>query len=300
LYAFLPFLPKDDETVMGVLKALAASVPDKYTKTDKQNVYSPKDGSDVSMDAITTTLDAAALKEVAHNLEQNIKGDKKLSLNIQELIEGFTAFTGLDAVTLDDMFARLDEAVSSGDAEDISVSWSVYARDGKYVGMHVACSGVGSDTDYTFVSEFSGNDNYSYTKTDIEGITAGNNVRLSWQGDKLTIEGDMTSGQGAGADAVTQNISGSFEFAKAGGGYTVKGDAAAKADVSGMAEGADTMSFDIGVEADIKIGGGLGTLKETKGWSDIYEKEWGSLEDLFNMFSPSQGIFNFGSLGSSL
>lgn len=298
LYTLLPFLPEDDGVAAGLLEAFAASVPDKYTKTEAQNVYSPKDGKEISMDAVTTTLDAAAIREVAGSLEERINGDAKLSREIKELTDGFALFTGTEAATTDDAFKLLDEALESGGLSGIS--WSVYRRDGGFAGIRFVCTGSDVNVDYLFMSEFSGNDNYTYTKADISGAASESNVRLGWQGNKFTMEGDVTASTGAGADSAAQHMSGAFEFVKQGDGYTITGDMTMQADAPGIIENTDTMTFDIGVEADIKIGGGLGTLKETRGWSDIYEKQWGSLEDLFKMFTPGKGIFNFGGAGNNL
>ncbi len=297
LCALLPFLPKDDGLAMGLLEALAASVPDKYTKTEKQNVYSPKDDNETSMDAITTELDAAALKEVLGSFKQHVEGDKKLSRDIQQLLDTFTGFIGIEAVTTDDGLESLNEAIESGELS--GVSWSVYKKDGKYAGISFVCSGDGLSVDYIYMSEFSGNDNSIYDKLEMDGTASQSRFRSSWQGDKLTVESDVT-GSGAGADSLTQNISAALEFSKEGGEYSVTGEVDMDADVSRITNTADNISFDIEIKADISIGGSLGTLKETRGWSDIYEKDWGKLEDIFRMFTPGQGIFNFGDIGDSL
>ncbi|MGE5494676.1 MAG: hypothetical protein ACM3S4_05190 [Burkholderiales bacterium] len=291
LHALLPFLPKNDGLAMGLLEALAASVPDKYTKTEKRDVYSPRDDKTVSMDAVTTELDAAALKEVLSNLKQYIENDKKLSRNIQQMFDTFTGFMGIEAVTVDEGFKSLDEALESGSLSRIS--WSVYKRDGEYAGISFVCSGSDVSVDYTYMSEFSGNDNFTNIKADINGIPSQNRYRSSWQGDKLTLEGDTSS------DSLTQNISIALEFFKEGGEYSVVGEMDVDADVSGITNSADNKSFDMEIDAEIRIGEGLGTLKETR-WSDIYEKDWGKLEDMFIMFAPGQGIFNFGNTGDSL
>lgn len=292
LHALLPFLPKNDGLAMGLLEALAASVPDKYTKTEKRDVYSPRDDKTVSMDAVTTELDAAALKDVLSNLKQYIENDKKLSRNIQQLLDTFTGFMGIEAVTADEGFKSLDEALEPGSLSRIS--WSVYKRDGEYAGISFVYSGSDVSVDYTYMSEFSGNDNFTNIKADINGIPSQNRYRSSWQGDKLTLEGDTSS------DSLTQNISIAVEFFKGGGKYSVAGEMDVDADVSGITNSADNKSFDMEIDAEIRIGEGLGTLKETRGWSDIYEKDWGKLEDMFIMFAPGQGIFNFGNTGDSL
>ena len=292
LHALLPFLTKNDGLTMGLIEALAASVPDKYTMTEKRDVYSPRDDKTVSMDTVTTELDAAALKEVLSNLKQHIKNDKKLSRSIQQLLDTFTGFMGIEAVTTDDGFKSLDEALESGSLSRIS--WSVYKRDGEYAGISFVCTGNDVSVDYTYMSEFSGNDNFASVKTVIDGKASQSNYRTSWQDDKFTQKSDTSS------DSLTQNISIAVEFFNEGGKYSVAGGIDVDADVSGMIDSADKVSLDMELEAEIRIGGGLGALKETRGWSDIYEKDWGKLEDMFRMFTLGQGIFNFGEIGDRL
>jgi hypothetical protein len=48
------------------------------------------------------------------------------------------------------------------------------------------------------------------------------------------------------------------------------------------------------------VGGGLGTLKEDRDWDNIYEKKWGSLEDMFRWLFPDGSPIDFGDIGNNL
>lgn len=292
---FLPFLPEDDEIYLAILQKAADSIPDKYTVTDTAQVYSPKDDKEVRMDVITTTLDQQALKDVIGKFAGELKDDKKLSRQIQDTIDSFTDFAGLESLKIDEVIKEIEDSADSDVLKDIKISWSVYRRDDSYVGINVDISGPDTTFKYTYICEFDGNDMYSSTSEDINGVTSKSENKTTWQDNKIRFKGESDTKISEGTGNSTYLIEGSIEFTKPGGDeYAIAGDFTLDGDAfNDILNSGKGMSYDMKLDATIKVGGGLGTLKEDRDWDDIYKEEWGKMEDILKYFSPSGSLFNY-------
>jgi hypothetical protein len=297
--AFLPFLSEDRlPLALRVLEAFAQSVPDEYTRTYTVHMYSPAAHRQFKTDVIETSLDSAAIIAVFDDFTARLRADKALCDDIQTLFDEVTKFFGADETDLDDLLGELED-MREADIAGASVSWEVYRRQGVYSGMSVTASSrdMGATT---VLSEFCGNVFYTLTRVESDGISAESYSVTTYDGSRVEIEGVTRSGM----DFMTSEMrqTGWLEYARDGADkYTAKYEMtiAQNAEYSGeFAEFIEDTTINARVRGDIdfKFGSDLKPLKETPGWRDIYEMDWGSLEDALEGFSQLGDMFG-GTLG---
>lgn len=299
--AFFPFLP-DDGVCLTLLEKFAHSVPDECTSAYTAQVYSPKDDKEVRMDVIMTTLDSKGLKEVITGFANGIKSDKKLLRQLQDIIDKFTAFAGLEPQELDGFIKELEESADSEILKDIKVSWSVYKRHGSYVGIGFEFSAGTTNVKYAYMSEYDESGNFTSTTSEVNGIRSEGVYEYSWQGGKLKMSGESKTIAGEGAGNTMQIVDGVMEFSKNGGNeYTLTGDFTIEGNIyNGILNSQGGESYGMKIEAAVKAGGGLGTLKKDRKWKGIFDKEWGGMEDVFGWLFPDySGSFDYG-IGNKL
>ena len=293
--AFLPFLPEDDALLMDVLQQVALSVPDKYTETSKKDVYSPMDDDDIEMSVITTSLDADALREVIENFEENMKKNEKLTDELQDMIDEFTAYFDLDDVDLEQ---GLEDMVNdSDDIDDILIEWSVYQRDGSYVGVHIYMENEDMDViDYTDMCEFDGQHAWKKIVFSTEDMVEDASIIYEFNGDEMTFKSEIAMESSIG-EVYEQNMKMTIDAAflvekEDDGEYFITMDADYNIeDMTGKSGLPDNrLPMSISAEVECLFGDDLGTLKDSRDWGDIYDMEWGDLEDIFSVESLMPGM----------
>lgn len=284
--AFLPFLPEDEQFFMRLLMQVAMSVPDEYTQKETADVYSPLEDKEVKMNAITTTLDADAIKQVAGNLSQGLEDDKALKNELQTMLDDFAIFFDLDVVDLDEVLGEMAD-VQIDESEFDEFSWSVYQKDGNLVGMNIRADSVDNEMSAIFVTESSGNKYYVRSVILQNGVEVQNaDYIYTYEGDTMYLNANTTQKTESylgGYDVMTAVIDGTYEIQKqANNEYSAIFEATIDQTTSNTQtdKNDSEISFDIGFKADCLFGNDLDTLKESKEYGDIYDMEWGDIGDL--------------------
>ncbi len=288
--AIFPFIP-DDEVYLSLLEKFAHSVPDKYTTEGTAKGYSPKDEKEADMDIITTALDSQALREVILNFAGEVKSDKKFFRQLQNIADDFTDFAGLEKQDLSGLIEELESSAGTQALADIELSWSVFRRDGSPAGISIGiyAESSGFDYKYTYMQEYEGSDNYVYALTELNGAKQETRYKYSWQDSRMKISGEVktTSSVRTGSNT-TQLIEGEIEFSKNGENeYAITGDVTMNGNVyNDMFNSPGGVSVNMKIDVSAKVGSGLKTLKEDRKWKGVYDREWGSMEDVFGSLFP--------------
>ncbi|MGI5848833.1 MAG: hypothetical protein ACOX8Q_01985 [Christensenellales bacterium] len=290
---FLPFLPDEDsDMLMRLLETFAMSIPDEYTKTDIEDVYSPMEDKNVQMNAVTTTLNSDAIKNMAKDFAGRLKADRELSEELQNFLNEITQFFGLKDV---DLMNALDQMTNSQELEElpyIQLSWSVYQRQGRYTGIRFLIDNNDMDTEFTMMSEYSEKTCYKSIIEKVSGETVQEAAyQTTYDGDSVKIKGTFTT---ASKDPLSsKQVSAKIEL---DGTYDIKKDSNNEYSVTidlnltNSETNSQQMSIDLILDADVRMGLDLKTLKDSPDWNGIYEKEWGSFEDIL------KGLNSLGSL----
>lgn len=291
LKSVFPFLPDDESVYIDVLEKLSLAVPGNLTTTEKKEAYSPKEDMKIGMDVTTVSLDSEAISKTAERFRDGIGEDKALSNKLQSMVDAFTEYFGLPRSRLGGLLDELAALSGSGDLKDVNVSLSVYRRGEKTVGIGACFEGAGKNISITSMCEYDGQDQYQSSESNIDGVVSFTTYHTKYSGDKITMSGRIEVSGGYQGNAV-QLINGNIEFLRTGANeYRVSGEFDTKGDVgsdsSGIAEG---MSAGIDINMEVTVGGGLGTLKENPAWNKIYDKDRGSLGDMFKDIFPP-GVF---------
>lgn len=296
--AFLPFLPEDDKLFKDVLTQFALSVSDEYTEEETVDVYSPLEDEKVEVKAITTTLDKDELREVLDTFAKGLDENEELKNDLQDIIDEITRFFDLEDVNIDD---GLEEWDTQGfdDMDNFEFSWSVYRLNGQNVGFGMKIEIEDTINEMFFMVERDDND--IYTSTEITGEDFGNQEiqqKITYNGDKMLFESKqkVTSTDFNGEEqTVKVEISGTMEIEKdSDDEYHMEMDFEFVGDMDQTAQMQSDMPESISIsyyiDADCLFGDDLGTLEESKEWKDIYDKDWGDIDDLFQGFGALPGL----------
>lgn len=282
--AFLPFFPEDSEMFMRLLEKFAIAVPDKYTETDEKRVYSPMNDKKVKMNVITTELDGDAVKEVIENLAEGMEEDEELNDELQDFLDDITKFFGLEKADVQDGLEELNDLIQKEDLEDFEFSWSVYEREGSYVGISINAEIDSEDFEIVLMTEYTENEGIVVAQVFVGGQEIQNQrVESAWDGDKMEFDSEifMVNESYFGKEETTTIIESKSEIIKEDSDkYTVTMDYAIDVETE-VEDTQNEMSFEIGIEADCLFGNDLETLEDSRDWEDIYEEDWGDIEDLF-------------------
>ena len=307
LKAFVPFVPEDNRVWMDLLKTFATAVPEDLTETDREDVYSPLDDDEVEMSAIITTIDERDLQDIIENFIELMEEDDRLTDQLQDILDDFADFAGIDDVDLDDGLKELEEMAEDLGETDFEFSWTVYQRSGRYVGVSVSTEVDGEKYEALIITEQEGNKAYSYTYMMIgEQMTEEATQITEYNGDEMTFEGEtmMTQASYFGEDIETSmDIDGRMNVEKTDRDeYVVemevtvdtRNSGGASDMIDGLPEAALNNSARITADAECRFGKGLETLEESRDWNDVYDKDWGDIEDIF------KGLENLGGMNLML
>lgn len=253
----LPNLPEAVAQQQRVFETLAQSIPMEATQSEQASVYSPKLGADVEAEAVVTRLDAQALSLTAASLLIAMEADAALGADVQAFYAPIARYLNeKDAISA---LTRLAENT----VEDAHLEWTVFRRDGIPFGYQAAVRFEGREYEWSVMAEFEG-------KARFERVTvrpdSENTMTLAYN---IDLENGMVRGEIAATD-ISLGFDGTLEAeAYTNDAYAIK----AALLVSGEVPGIQLSDAKVNLRADIRFGSGLGTLEQTRGWRDIYEKE---------------------------
>lgn len=301
LLSFLPFLAKDrSETWMRLLETFARSVPDEYTDTYKANVYSLSAGKKLETRVVETQLDSEAILTVIENFADRLLEDDALCDEVQTMLDEITEYFDLDGLDFREAIERLYD-IGESDIGGLSFGWQVYRRGGRYCGMQVTVEQEDQGS-FSLQSEYEGNTSCFSYSFETPGMSMNAVSTTTADGDHTTTE-TQASGE---SEFLTFSMrqSGTMEFSREDADtYTAEFDSTAVTSYE-YAEG--YFGFDslqneqeVRIEGDteFRFGRGLETLRGDSGWNDIYDMDWGTLEDalagletLGNMLENALGL----------
>ena len=274
LSRFMPLLSKDMDFYMRLADFAAQSVPEEYTTVYDSDAFSPLDGADAGMTVIETTLDKEAIQAVAANMDARFQQDATLRKQAEGMLLGAAAIYGFEGRSLDKWLASV--ADGSAIADDFELRWRVYERDGRYVGLSMQTSQDGQDTEYKLLSELNGRESHeAFAQSGNGKVLQSAEYTVVYDDDSVKMEGtfrpDATNVFSYAADLAVE---------KNGDAYKLAGTV----DVDGPVLGAKPQPVSMDIDANIRAGAGLGTMKESRGWQDVYSETWN------NMTEPSQKL----------
>ena len=267
LNRFMPLLSKDMDFYIRLADIAAQSVPDEYTTVYDSDTFSPLDGADAGMTVIETTLDKEAIQAVAANMNARLQQDATLREQAEEMLLDAAAFYGFEGRSLDKWLASV--ADGSAIPDDFKLRWRVHERDGRYVGLTMQTSQGGQDTEYKLLSELNGRESHEAFAQSVNGkVLQSADYTVVYDDDSVKVEGTFRP-DAANVFSYAADLS----FEKNGDAYKLAGTV----DVDGPVLGAKPQPVSMDIDANIRTGEGLGTMKESRGWQDVYAEKQNSL-----------------------
>lgn len=264
---FVPLLSEDMAFYTRLADIAARSVPDEYTTVYDDDTFSPLDGADAGMTVIETALDESALQTVAANIDALLRQDAELRAQAEEMLLETAAFYGFNANSLDEWLAAV--ADGSAIADDFELRWRVYERDGRYVGLAVKTSQGGQVTEYKMLSELNGHESHEAFSLSVNGeVFQSADYTVVYDSGNVKLEGTYRPDTSNVFSFVSD-----MTFEKNGDAYKLAGTV----DIDGPLLSDEPQPVNIAIDADIRAGEGLETMKESRGWQDIYSETWNSL-----------------------
>ncbi len=308
--AFLPFLAEDHTDIyMGLLEIFAQSVPDKHTHAYTVYRFSPAAGRSVKTTVVETVLDTKAILDVLERFAARLRNDEALCDKIQTLLDDVTKHLDMEDADFDDVIDAIEE-VDEQDIQGLELSWEVYRRQGEYRGMSYTLTLPDEMGTLTSLTEFDGNTVYSANHTESYGTVNDTESFADYDGNHMEFEAEMT--ETTEMSTVSMLETGSMDSAR-----TRRDEYAFDIDMNigltmsynqeyleEMFSDFDTLygddSFFEDTEAGIQLTGDISvlfgdeleTLREDRSWDDIYEKDWGTLEDAFEGVYSLWGMFD--------
>lgn len=266
---FAPLLTGDEAFYEQLVEAAAQSVPDEYTSIGTASVYSPLDGAETEMTVIETALDEAALQTVAQNMDAQLQENEDWRRQADDMLQKSARYYGLDADSLNGWLQRI--ADGSALADDYELRWRVYERQGRYVGLAVQVTQSGQVTEWRMMTELSGSESHEALSLSVNGaVLQSAEYTVVYDGSRMEVSGAYHPDA-----SQVFNIDADLSFEEKGDAYRVTGTVT----IDGPLLGGEAQPVSFDIDADIRAGEGLGTLKETSGWQNVYSEEWKSSQD---------------------
>lgn len=291
-----------------LMAELAPAIPDELTETETRDVYSPLEDDKVEMKAITTTLEKDDLQDIMITFGENLEQNEELLDDLQDFLDAIAKTSGED-MDIDDIVEDMIEFDEDDMGEDFTFAWSVYEYKGETVGISFYIENDYEDEiEVFFVTEYTNNAIYTGITADYNGdevihvyceteyadddVDTDALVTISIPEDEYT-DAQTISVSLKGTTTIEKEDSTEYEFS---GDYKIKLDAGESTVDMGF-EG--PMEFDFEFSGDCQFGDDLGTIEDDDDWNEIYDQDWGDIEDLmraiFNM--SGTGDFGVGGLG---
>ena len=292
------------ELAEKVMAELAPAIPNELTEKDTVDVYSPLEDDEVEMKAVTTTLEKDEIYDIIVAFGENLDENQDLIDELQDFADTLSTAAGeeIDIQDYVDQMIDLDED-ELNDMEDVTISWSVYEYKGEDVGFSLYIDNAGEEIELTMITQFTKNAAYISVKVDFNGDEAASIVEeILYDNEYMTLnmQVDVNSPATDYSDAqnVTLSLSGettldkdsSTEYAFAGD-FTVDVDAGDSMSSMGLG---GPMAIDVEANADILFGNDLGMLEDDNDWNEIYDMQWGDIENILDSLTNFGGLGNFG------
>lgn len=291
-----------------VMVELAPAIPDELTETETRDVYSPLEDDKVEMKAITTTLEKDDLQDIMVKFGENLEQNEELLDDLQDFLDAIAKTSGED-MDIDDIVEDMIEVDEDDMGEDFTFAWSVYEYKGETVGISFYIENDYEDEIEVFlITEYTNNTVYTGITADYNGDEVMNvYCEMEYDDDDVNTdalvtinipEDEYTDAQTIsvsikGTTTIEKDDSTEYEFS---GDFKIKLDAGESTADMGL-DG--PMEFGFEFSGDCEFGNDLGTIEDDDDWNEIYDQDWGDLEDLmrtiFNM--SGTGDFGVGGLG---
>ena len=287
-----------------IMMELAPAIPDELTEKDTVDIYSPLEGDEVEMTAITTTLDSDDIYDIIVTFGENLEENDELLDELQDLADTLSEASGEDIdieEVVEDMI-DLDEDELE-EIEDAEISWSVYEYRGESVGFGFYLDDGEDEYEFTVVTQYTKNAAYISVIFDYNGDEVANLIEERVYADEyMTIDAEIElnipEDEYTEAQQITMTISGettldqdnSSDYAYSGE-FSIEldaGDSLAQAGYEG------DIGIDVDLNADITFGDDLGMLEDDSDWDEIYDMDWEDIDNLFENLGNFGGLGNFG------
>jgi len=277
--SFVPFLMKDEAFYTRLADMAAQSVPENCTRVYADSAYSPMDKADAEMTVVETTLDEAGIQAVIAKMDTLLQGDPQLRGQAETMLLKAADFYGLNITSLNDWLGKMTDG--SAIADDFQLCWRVYERQGRYVGLTVQTSQGNTATEWRMMSELKGRESYeNLVLTVNDEMLMSADYTAVYDGNHLTLDGAFHP-----EAARVFNIRADVTLESNGDAYRLTGTV----DIDGPVLSASGGKLSTAIDADIRAGDGLESLKDSKDWKDVYEETWNSLDGAWQSLIIPQG-----------
>ncbi|MBT3319336.1 MAG: hypothetical protein HN948_07635 [Clostridia bacterium] len=279
-----------DGLLLRVITEFAPAVADNLSEHDTADVYSPKEDDEVQMNTITTTIDEDDLYDIVTGFGENLEANEELIDDLQALVDTLADAAGED-IDIEDLLDDMMD-MDEDEYEDIpkfEFSWTVYKYKGEYVGIGLYIEAEDEEVEALIITEFSSDTVFTSIVAEYDGDEVLSALgELVYSGDDMTfdmeIEITIPEDEYTEEMAITVDISGETTIEKdSNTEYAFSGDLSI--DIEGvnmyMLGIPDTISVDITVSADVLFGD-LETIEDDDDWNDVYDQDWGDIDDLMN------------------
>lgn len=166
-------------------------------------------------------------------------------------------------------------------ADDFELRWRVYERQNRYVGLAVQVSQSGVVTEWRVMSELKGRESHENLVLSVNGeaLTSADYM-VVYEGSHIALDGTYRP------DAAREfDIKADVTLEPDGDNYRLTGTV----DLDGPVLSASGGKISAIIDADIRAGDGLDTLKDSSGWQDVYAKTWSELGGSWQSLIIPQG-----------
>ncbi len=284
-----------EELLLRVITEFAPAVSNDLSEREKVDMYSPLLESEVQMNAITTTIDENDLYDIVTGFGENLEENEDLIEDLQNLVDTLSQASG-EETDIEDM---IDEMMSMDeeefeDMDPFEFSWTVYKYKGEYVGISVFIEAEGEEVEAVIMTQFSKDTMFSSLQVDYNGSEVATLISEQvFTDDDMTIDMVMVitvpEGDYSQEETITISILGESTFEKDNsteyvytGDFSVDIDAGDSFAMLGMGK---PITVDIEISADCLFDSHMDSLRDDDDWNEIYDKDWGEIEDLMDALS---------------
>ena len=198
---------------------------------------------------------------------------RALRARAEEIFARTAAYYGLDAKTLEEWLKSV--ADGSALADDFELRWRVYERQGRYAGLDVIVTNAAQVTEWRMRTELSGSESREAFSLSVNGKLVQNAEYTVTYRSGVAVDGKFMLDA---ASAV--NIKADIELEPDGDEYRLIG----AVEIEGPVLSEKSVKLSADIDAEIRTGEGITSLKDDSDWSDVYgeqrERLEGPLKDL--------------------
>jgi len=268
--SFAPLMTADEDFYGRIADMAAQLVPAEATVVEEVSGTQASGGEKV----IQTALDEAAMQSVLAGMGEMLEEDAALRARAEEIFARTAAYYGLDAKTLEEWLKSV--ADGSALADDFELRWRVYERQGRYAGLDVIVTNAAQVTEWRMRTELQGSESRETFSLSVNGKTVQSaEYTVTYRSGGFAVGGKFMPDAAHAFD-----IKADIDLEPDGDAYRLTGTVEIEGPV--LSEKSVKLSADI--DAEIRTGEGITSLKDDSDWSDVYgeqrERLEGPLKDL--------------------